>query len=196
MRIKPARARLPAFGSDFQGLNSGEPSPIKSGHLGPALQFKGIQAIALEPAVHELVERRVRGSLKLVQRGELSAQQALKSVVNRLADELTDSQYHSLIAYFRAKESQGQLAPAKQLLLRRLTAAKSSQSVPPARDQQSNWDIENTATAPAKPALHTSTAVIGIADLGLKGLFSPDCNTTVFDTAKHLQAVNKPLSWN
>ena len=54
MRIKPARARLPAFGSELQAVNSAEPSPINSGHLGPALQFKGIQAVALEPAVHEV----------------------------------------------------------------------------------------------------------------------------------------------
>lgn len=145
----------------------------------------------------QLVERRVRGSLKLVQRGELTPQQALKSVVHRLAEELTESQYQNLIAYFRTKDIKGQLAPAKQLLLRHLTTAKSTRPQPPARDQHHTSDIENRAAPQSRPVIRTSTAVVGIADLGVKGLLSPDCNIGSFDTAKQFQAVgNKPLSWN
>jgi hypothetical protein len=72
----------------------------------------------------QLVERRVRNSLQLIQRGELTASQALRAVVNCLADELTDHQYQCLVCYFKLKQAKGQLAPAKQLLLQQLYNAK------------------------------------------------------------------------
>jgi hypothetical protein len=72
----------------------------------------------------QLVECRVRSSLKLIQRGELTASQALRAVVNCLADELTDSQYQCLVCYFKSKQAKEQLAPAKQLLLQQLYNAK------------------------------------------------------------------------
>jgi hypothetical protein len=86
----------------------------------------------------QLVERRVRSSLKLIQRGELTASQALRAVVNCLADELTDSQYQCLVCYFKAKQAKGQLAPAKQLLLQQLYNAKGGlpAAAAGARDQQ------------------------------------------------------------
>lgn len=145
----------------------------------------------------QLVERRVRSSLKLVQRGEITPLQALRAVVNRLADELTDPQYQNLIDYFIAKDTKGQLVPAKQLLLKQLTAAKGYRSLSLARDQQPNWDIENRATPAVSPAVQTGTAVIGISDLGLRSLVSPDCNADLFDTTKQFNAVgSKPTSWN
>jgi hypothetical protein len=87
----------------------------------------------------QLVERRVRSSLKLIQRGELTPSQALRAVVNCLADELTDSQYQCLVCYFKTKQAKGQLAPAKQLLLQQLYNAKAglpATAAAGARDQE------------------------------------------------------------
>ncbi|WIA20017.1 hypothetical protein OEZ85_005886 [Tetradesmus obliquus] len=117
MRVKPGRSRpaplSPVPSDKTQSLNA------------PKVQVHSYYSNDRpEQAVHELVERRVRSSLKLIQRGELTPSQALRAVVNCLADELTDSQYHCLLCYFKAKQAKGQLAPAKQLLLQQLYNAK------------------------------------------------------------------------
>ncbi|KAF6254036.1 hypothetical protein COO60DRAFT_1703538 [Scenedesmus sp. NREL 46B-D3] len=119
MRVKPGRSR-PA------PLSPVSSDKTQSQNVAPKVQ---VHSYCLddrpEQAVHELVERRVRSSVKLIQRGELRPAQALRAVVNCLADELTDSQYQCLVCYFKAKQAKGQLAPAKQLLLQQLYNAKS-----------------------------------------------------------------------
>jgi len=77
----------------------------------------------------------VRASLQLVKRGEATPQQALTAVVHKLAEELTNTQFQSLINYFKNKQAQGSLVPAKQLLLHCLQSARVSTISGPAQQQ-------------------------------------------------------------
>lgn len=78
----------------------------------------------------QLVEGRVRRSLQAVRAGKATPQQALQSAVQQLAAELSEDQFSTIVDYFSAKHTQGQLSGAKQLLLQALCTVKQQQQQP------------------------------------------------------------------
>lgn len=95
----------------------------------------------------QVVERLVRAGLKRVASGDASPHQALQGVVSRLASELPDGQYASLLSYFQDKKTNGTLTPAKHLLLKALRAAKPTG--PQARGEQQQQQAA-PASAPSE----------------------------------------------
>lgn len=77
----------------------------------------------------------MRRSLQAVRAGKATPQQALQSAVQQLAAELSEQQFSTIVDYFSAKHTQGQLSGAKQLLLQALCTVKQQQQ-PHRQDQQ------------------------------------------------------------
>jgi hypothetical protein len=86
----------------------------------------------------QLVEGRVRRSLQAVRAGKATPQQALQSAVQQLSAELSQQQFATIVDYFSAKHTQGQLSGAKQLLLQALCTVnqQQQQQQPRRQDQQ------------------------------------------------------------
>lgn len=99
-------------------------------------------------------------------------------MVGCLSQELTDHQYQHLVAYFKAKETKGQLTPAKQLLLKHLHRAKACTPAADTRDQQQQTSSSQPVSS--KPGSAVVGAIVGVSntrtntDQGFYGSSQPD----------------------
>eukprot|EP00775_Hariotina_reticulata_P012168 gene12168-12306_t len=101
MRVKPtSRTRLYPIATGLI-LPEGSKKTLLEKHTDKPAKNTNQVDFKPDSSLSQLVEKRVRGSLQLVKRGEATPQQALTAVVKKLAEDLSETQFQSLVNYFK-----------------------------------------------------------------------------------------------